>query len=510
MKADTRRKEKFDPTNSPSLKNWGEALVLPKENVVVECGWGRIVFAQTFKSNTAIADILRDEKEGYRDIAFYLRDPQVVIAKAPQELFIDPSYTYRLWLEDYAPEPQQNSNFTIREIDPSADVEVVNQIYQSRNMVSLDVAFLQETYKGRFIKYWVAVDNKTDKPIGVGMSVDHKRAFSDPEYGVSVWAVAVDPQAKYPGVGIALLKHMAAHFKEKKRQFIDVSVLHDNQEAIQLYEKLGFHQVPVFCIKNKNAINEKLFSGPQPEEALNPYATIIVNEARRRGIKVEVLDAVDNYFQLSYGGRTITCRESLSELTSSIAMSRCSDKQTTHRLLSHAGLSVPPQQLVTTPAQNLIFLEAQQRIVVKPAVGEQGAGITIDVTTKNELAHAITYAQRTSHKVILEKMVSGQDLRIVVIGFEVVAAAIRKPPVIIGDGKHTVLELIKKACRRREKATGGESKIPLDQELERTVTNQGYSLDDILPPKQELMVRKTANLHTGGTIHDVTDQLHPR
>lgn len=501
--------EIYNPENSPSLKSWGEPAELPKEDVVIECGWGRLVFAHTFRSNEKIADVLKDEAENARDLALYIRDPQVVVAKAPQELFIDPSFTFRLVLENFTPVKKDKGAFSIRPINIENDIEAINRIYQIHKMVPIDAEFLQNSYEGRFIHYWVVEDDNTNDVIAVCMSIDHKQAFDDPENGSSLWAVAVDPQAKHPGIGMHLVQHVAQHYKDQGRGFLDLSVMHSNNDAIEFYKKLGFVQIPVFCIKNKNAINEKLFTAPEPEESLNPYAMIIVNEARRRGIRVEVLDPVDNYFRLSSGGTSIICRESLTELTSSIAMSRCSDKQTTSRLMKEAGLRVPEQKVATTPSENHEFLKKHERIVVKPAVGEQGAGITVDVRTKNELQNAIKYAGQVCHDVLLEEMVEGQDLRIIVIDYKVVAAAIRRPPFVVGDGKHTILELIKKQSRRREQATQGESKIPVDDELKRTVHNAGYTVDDILPKGEELQVRKAANLHLGGTIHDVTDHLHP-
>src|SRR5690606_20165411 len=103
----------------------------------------------------------------------------------------------------------------------------------------------------------------------------------------------------------------------------------------------------------------------------------------------------------------------------------------------------------------------------------------------------------------------GDDLRIVVINFQVVAAAIRKPAHICGDGRKTIRELIEKQSRRRQVSTDGESRIPLDDETCRTVEAAGFTLDSILPADQHLQVRRTANLHTGGTLVDVTDELHP-
>jgi D-alanine-D-alanine ligase-like ATP-grasp enzyme len=104
--------------------------------------------------------------------------------------------------------------------------------------------------------------------------------------------------------------------------------------------------------------------------------------------------------------------------------------------------------------------------------------------------------------------VKGDDLRLVVIDFRVVAAAIRKPAAIQGDGRTAIRKLIESQSRRRAAATGGESRIPLDAETNRCLASSGYSLDDVLEDGKEIRVRKTANLHTGGTIHDVTGETH--
>jgi D-alanine-D-alanine ligase-like ATP-grasp enzyme len=97
----------------------------------------------------------------------------------------------------------------------------------------------------------------------------------------------------------------------------------------------------------------------------------------------------------------------------------------------------------------------------------------------------------------------------VVIGHEVVAAAIRRPAEIVGDGQHSVRDLIEAQSRRRQAATGGESRIPVDEETERAIRSAGYEWNSVLPAGTHLAVRKTANLHTGGILEDVTDSLHP-
>ena len=89
------------------------------------------------------------------------------------------------------------------------------------------------------------------------------------------------------------------------------------------------------------------------------------------------------------------------------------------------------------------------------------------------------------------------------------AAAVRRPATVVGTGRHTVRDLVEAQSRRRAAATGGESTIPLDDETARTVAGAGRALDDVLPEGERLAVRRTANLHTGGTIHDVTAELHP-
>jgi len=148
-------------------------------------------------------------------------------------------------------------------------------------------------------------------------------------------------------------------------------------------------------------------------------------------------------------------------------------------------------------------------VVVKPVRGEQGAGISVDVRDADALRAAIEQAKATCDTVILEEFVSGYDLRIIVIGEEVVAGAIRRPAEIIGNGSDPIRTLIEMQSRRRAAVTGGESRIPLDRETERCVKEAGYSMDTVLPEDERLVVRKTANLHTGGTIHDLTDRLHP-
>lgn len=506
-----RRDHRFDRARAPSLQ-WGTQKhgpdgKVPNKNVVLDCGWGRLIFAHTFSKPAAVADVLRQEALGRRDIAFYIRDPHVVLARAPQELFLDPSHTFRLWLDRVPRTSAQPRGFNVRLMRTSADAEAILRLYKQRRMVPAPPEFLWDNRKNRRLIYLVAEEIGTGRIIGTTTGVDHTEAFDDPENGSSLWCLAVDPDSQLPGIGQALVVHLAEAFLARGRAYMDLSVLHDNEQAIGLYEKLGFQRVPVFTVKRKNPINQPLFIGPDDEDKLNPYATIITTEARRRGIRVEVIDVEQAYFALSHGGRRIVCRESLSELTTAVAMSRCDNKRVTSRLLSRADLAVPVQQVAGDPAENAAFLAEHGSVVVKPARGEQGAGIAVDVRANAVLRKAVEAARGVCETVLLESFHTGQDLRIIVIDHQIVAAAVRRPPEIIGTGRHSVRQLIDKLSRRRAAATDGESRIPMDEETERCITHAGVDFDTVLDEGARVQVRKTANLHTGGTLHDVTDQL---
>lgn len=479
-----------------------------KKNASVDCGWGKLIFAQTFEDAESICEALRAEDPDRRDIAFYVRDPHVLLGTAPQELFLDPSHTYRLDLATYRPARSRRRAFFIRRLASEPDAEAVNVIYQSRNMVPVPPDFFWRNRDARALVVLVAEDAETGEILGSVMGVDHIRAFNDPERGSSLWCLAVAPQAPHAGVGESLVRRLAEHFKARGADFMDLSVLHDNESAIALYEKLGFRRVPVFTVKHKNPINERLFVG-ETDEGLNPYAKIIVDEARRRGINVEVVDAEGGFFRLVYGGRSVRCRESLSEFTSAVAMSICDDKRVTRRIVEAAGVRVPDQEEARDRERVAAFLERCGAVVVKPARGEQGKGIAVGLRNLEAVEKAIEQARTVSNEVFLEEYFEGEDLRLIVIDYRVVAAALRRPARIVGDGRSTVRTLIEAQSRRRAAATGGESRIPLDAETERCVAEAGLGMDDVPEQGREILVRKTANLHTGGTIHDVTAETHP-
>ncbi|WP_420430085.1 GNAT family N-acetyltransferase [Hyphobacterium sp.] len=280
-------------------------------------------------------------------------------------------------------------------------------------MVKLDPDFLWNRRDSRIVTVFVAEDNESGEIIGTVTGVDHSRAFDDPENGSSLWCLAADPSARLAKIGEALTRHLAAHFQARGCAFMDLSVLHDNGDAIALYERLGFSRVPFFAVKRKNPINETLFTGPPQEDALNPYAGIITAEARRRGISVEVLDAEGGFFRLAHGGRSIVCRESLSELTSAVAMSRCDDKAVSRRLMERAGLPVAKAIDANDREGALELLKSAGQVVVKPVRGEQGRGVTVGISTESALDAAIASARSHCPDVLIETCARGDDLRVI-------------------------------------------------------------------------------------------------
>ena len=262
---------------------------------------------------------------------------------------------------------------------------------------------------------------------------------------------------------------------------------------------------------NEEAGSPSAHQGARPAGygELDRYSRIIVDEALRRGIAVELLDPGHGEMVLTFDGVSVTTFESLSERTSAVAFRRCHDKLHTRRVLAAAGLRLPAGRAATFDDDDVAFLERWKDLVVKPTRGEGGSGEPVGVVDPDGLSVALETARSVYPRVVLEQRCEGEDLRTVVIGGEVVAAAVRRPPAVTGDGRRTVSELVEDFSRARAEATDGAANVPLDDTTLEAVRSHGYELESVLEQGAELVVRRTANLHTGGTIHDVTADLHP-
>lgn len=207
-----------------------DGSAMDAEPLALHCGWGRLLIGHTYPDPATLADDLLNEKPGERDIALYVAAPQQVLAQSPQQLFLDPSDTLRLWFSDYRPAQRVFRGFRIRRAQNQDDWTAINNLYIARGMLPIDPNLLTPRHLGGPV-YWIAEDESTNAVIGSVMGLNHQKAFNDPENGSSLWCLAVDPQCTRPGVGEVLVRHLIEHFQSRGLAYLDLSVLHDNQQA---------------------------------------------------------------------------------------------------------------------------------------------------------------------------------------------------------------------------------------------------------------------------------------
>ncbi len=151
-------------------------------------------------------------------------------------------------------------------------------------------------------------------------------------------------------------------------------------------------------------------------------------------------------------------------------------------------------------------------LVIKPISGNHGRGITVDIQNYDQALSAFHAAKEVSNSVIIEKYIQGEDYRLLVINNQLVAAALRTPAHVVGDGKSTIQELIDQVNADPRRGYGHEkvlTQITVNELTKNLIKSAGYTLDSILPKDQTLVLKDTANLSTGGTSTDVTDIVHP-
>ncbi|MGO8752672.1 MAG: cyanophycin synthetase [Thermoguttaceae bacterium] len=248
------------------------------------------------------------------------------------------------------------------------------------------------------------------------------------------------------------------------------------------------------------------------EVCLGPSTRAICRAAKDRRIPVRRLNA-GSLVQLGYGVRQRRILAAITDRTSGMAIEIAQDKEVTRGLLSSAGLRVAEGRSV---ASALDAWEAAQEIaapvVVKPRDGNQGRGVATNLTTREQVTAAYEAARREGLAVVVEKHAPGDDFRLLVVGGKMVAAARRQPPQILGDGVRTIAELVAELNadpRRGEDHSTSLSKIPLDAVSLGVLAEQGMTPGSTPPAGVAVLIRRNANLSTGGTATDVTDDVHP-
>ena len=243
---------------------------------------------------------------------------------------------------------------------------------------------------------------------------------------------------------------------------------------------------------------------------IGPSTGSIVNEAMKRDIPCIKLD--DAFIQLGYGAKQKRIEATIASTTCNIAVDIASDKQRTKDLLTQAFIPVP-EGIIVHEVENLerAIDEVGFPIVIKPLDGNQGKGATTNIKTIREATEAFNRAQAFSKKIIVEKFVEGVDFRALVIDYKFVAAAKRTPAAVKGDGIQTIQQLVDEINSDPRRGNGHGNvltAINIDAATIEILNKKNYTLQTVLPKGEELWLKSTANLSTGGTAEDVTDSVH--
>ena len=245
---------------------------------------------------------------------------------------------------------------------------------------------------------------------------------------------------------------------------------------------------------------------------LGPSTRSMVDAAVSRGIPVRRLTA-GRLVQLGWGSKQQNILAAATSQTSAIAEDIVQDKNLTCRLLREVGLPVPRGRPVDSAEDAwLAALEIGLPVVVKPLDGNQGRGVALNLTTKEQVSAAFDAASEESDSIIVEQFAAGEDYRLLIVGRQLVAASRRQPAHVIGDGSHSVSELVAEAnldSRRAAAHAAALSKIRIDAVALGVLAEQALTPDSIPQPGCTVYIRRNANLSTGGTAVDCTDEVHP-
>ena len=245
---------------------------------------------------------------------------------------------------------------------------------------------------------------------------------------------------------------------------------------------------------------------------LGPSTGSIVDEAAKRGIPFIRLNK-SSLVQLGYGVNQQRIRATIAGTTSCIAVDIAGDKDDTKNLLEDAQIPVPKGSIIRDADE---LKEAIDSIgypcVLKPLNGNHGKGATTNIENFEQALTAMEAAQKYGSRVICEKFITGYDFRLLCVNFKFVCAALRTPASVTGDGENTIQWLIDETNKDERRGYGHEkvlTQIRPDSFTTKILAEKGYTLESV-PPKGELvLVKPTANLSTGGTSTDVTEEVHP-
>ena len=449
-------------------------------NVALDCGWGRLLFAQTFDepADAGRRRCARKRPSGATSPSM-CAIRMCCCRRAPQELFLDPSHTYRLDLSTYrAVAPARRSGFIVRRLTSRADAEAVNRIYAARGMVPVPPDFFWS--QARQPRRSPISSPRTRRPatiLGTVTGVDHAPRLRRSRARL----VAVVPRGRSAG---APARHRRGAGAPPGRAFrgarrgLPRPVGAARQRAGD--RALREARLPSACRSSPSSARTRSTRRCSParetDDGLNPYATIIVDEARRRGIHVEVTDAEGGFFRLTYGGRSIHCRESLSELTigrRDVDLRRQggdAPRRRARRRRACPSRSRP----ATRRAAIAAFLDAPRQR--RGQAGARRAGPRRRGRPDDDgrgRRRRSTRRASVCDRVLVE---SASRARTCASSSSTTGwwpPRCASPPRVVGDGQRTIARADRGQSRRRAAATGGESTIPIDAETERCLRRGG-------------------------------------
>jgi cyanophycin synthetase len=294
--------------------------------------------------------------------------------------------------------------------------------------------------------------------------------------------------------------------------YIVFSYEHADAGLLALHEAINIAQAVRFNTPYSLEPTVEKLRNIKKEKGFGPSTSSILDEARSRSIPFRYQEDSELII-LGHGKFQKKFRGSIVESTSFIGVDLADSKTATKNILKSAGISVPVGRRIAkaTDLFNAIN-EVGFPAVIKPVVGNHGRGVTTNIRTYSELVRAFNTAQKICTDVVVERYIEGNDYRLLVVNYKLVAAAKRTPPCIIGDGYSTINALVERINTDPRRGDGHDNvltKICIDDATLCILDSKKLKPDSILPEGEKLFLKTTANLSTGGSAADVTDMVNP-
>ncbi len=287
------------------------------------------------------------------------------------------------------------------------------------------------------------------------------------------------------------------------------------EEAVGVYAAKAAFRVCEALIKAEQydlAPDVQAMRELREETRLGPSTGCIVEEAAKRGIPFIRLNK-GSLVQLGYGVNQQRIRATIAGTTSCIAVDIAGDKDDTKNLLEAAEIPVPKGCLIRSEDELQDAIDkVGYPVVLKPLNGNHGKGATTNIINYEQALAALEAAQKYGRTVIVEKFITGFDFRVLCINNKFICAALRTPAAVTGDGVHSIQWLIEETNKDERRGYGHEkvlTQIKIDEFTQKMLDDKGYTLETIPTKGEQVLVKPTANLSTGGTSTDVTEEVHP-